>query len=298
MKTIKLNSEVSLSAITQGMWRLTSWNLSTDELVQFMNNCIELGVTSFDTAELYGDYHCEEEMGKAIKANPKLRSKIQIITKTGINKPKENNSYTMAHYETRYEKIMSSCQKSLENLNTDYINLFLIHREDPMLDIQEVAKAFKELLEKGMVKAVGVSNFNPRQFSALQKACGGVLVCNQIEVSPLQFEHFNNDNMFYLQEEGVHPMYWSPLAGGQIFTSDSKEASSLRNVLEELAKKYQCEVDTLVYAWLLKHPVNGIAISGSSKIDRLKNAIKGSELELEHEDWYRIYTASHQQILR
>lgn len=298
MKKIELNKDVSLSQITQGFWRLTSWNFSTEELVKFMNECVNLGVTSFDTAELYGKYTCELEIGKALKADPSLRSKIQIITKTGINKPAVDNDYTMNHYETSYKKIVSSCQKSLEKLGIDTIDLYLIHREDPFMDIYEIAKAFKEIKERGWVKAVGVSNFNPIQFAALQSACHGELVCNQIEVSPLQFEHFNNNNLDYLQQEKVHPMFYSPLGGGKIFTSDDESAHKVKETLESLALKYHCETDTLVYAWLLKHPVKGIAISGSSKIERLKNAIKGCDIDLSLEDWYRIYIASGQKVLR
>lgn len=298
MERIQLNHTVSISRITQGFWRLHTWNFNTQELVWFMNQCVELGVTSFDTAELYGKYTSEIEIGKALKMDPQLRSKIQIITKTGINKPALGNHYSIPHYETSYQKIMDSCKKSLENLNVSEIDLYLIHREDPFMNIYEIAKAFNELLDLGWVKAVGVCNFNPIQFNALQKACNGNLVCNQIEVSPLQFEHFNNNNLDYLQQEKVHPMFYSPLAGGKIFMSNDEKANRLRSVLIDLSHKYQCDMDTLVYAWLLKHPVQGIAISGSSKIERLINAVKSLECNLSLEDWYRIYIGSGQQILR
>lgn len=298
MKRIYLSDQLSLSAITQGFWRLSSWQWSSDELTQFMNDCIKLGVTSFDTAELYGRYTCEKEIGEALKKDPTLRSRIEIITKTGINKPANMNEYTMNHYDTSYQKIISSCEKSLKNLGIKQIDLYLIHREDPFMNIYEIAKAFKEIKDKGWVKEVGVSNFNPIQFDALQKACEGSLVCNQIECSPLEFEHFNNNNLDYLQAQKVHPMFYSPLAGGRIFTSNDEDAQNARLVLNQLAQKYECDVDTLVFAWLLKHPVNGIAISGSSKISRLENAVKAVDLDISLEDWYRIYLASGQQVLR
>ena len=298
MKSIQLNSSVSLSSIAQGFWRLTAQKMSTEELVHFMHQCIDLGVTTFDTAEIYGNYGCEKEMGAAFKLDPSLRSKIQLVTKTGINKAQEDNQYTMNHYDTRYDKVMRSIHSSLEKLNTDYIDLYLIHREDPFMDIYSTAQALKEIMDKGLAKAVGVSNFNPIQFAALQKACGGLLVCNQIEVSPLQFEHFNNNNLDFLQQENVHPMFWSPLAGGRIFNTEDHQANQLRSVLEKLSHKYDCSIDSLVYAWLLKHPVQGIAISGSFKIERLENAVKALNIQLDHEDWYRIYLASTQQRLR
>ena len=298
MEKLQLNHEVSLSRIVQGLWRLTSWNMSSQEIVDFVYQCIDLGVTSFDTAEIYGNYEAERVFGEALKLDPSLRSKIEIITKTGINMKSVKRDYRIGHYDTTYNKIIASCKKSIELMNCEYLDVYLIHREDPLIDHKEVARALNDLKSMGLIKSYGVSNFDPFKFEALQHFTNNQLVTNQIEISPLCFEHFNSGMMDVLQKHEVHPMIWSPLAGGEIFTSDDEKAVKVRNILKVIADRHQEEMDTIVYAWLLKHPTKGLLISGSGKIERLKNAVRALDVELSLEEWYEIYTASQEQELR
>ena len=298
MEKLQLNHEVSLSRIVQGLWRLTSWNMSSQEIVDFVYQCIDLGVTSFDTAEIYGNYEAERVFGEALKLDPSLRSKIEIITKTGINMKSVKRGYRIGHYDTTYNKIIASCKKSIELMNCEYLDVYLIHREDPLIDHKEVARALNDLKSMGLIKSYGVSNFDPFKFEALQHFTNNQLVTNQIEISPLCFEHFNSGMMDVLQKHEVHPMIWSPLAGGEIFTSDDEKAVKVRNILKVVAARHQEEMDTIVYAWLLKHPTKGLPISGSGKIERLKNAVRALDVELSLEEWYEIYTASQEQELR
>lgn len=298
MEKLQLNHEVSLSRIVQGLWRLTSWNMSSQEIVDFVYQCIDLGVTSFDTAEIYGNYEAERVFGEALILDPSLRSKIEIITKTGINMKSVKRDYRIGHYDTTYNKIIASCKKSIELMNCEYLDVYLIHREDPLIDHKEVARALNDLKSMGLIKSYGVSNFDPFKFEALQHFTNNQLVTNQIEISPLCFEHFNSGMMDVLQKHEVHPMIWSPLAGGEIFTSDDEKAVKVRNILKVIADRHQEEMDTIVYAWLLKHPTKGLPISGSGKIERLKNAVRALDVELSLEEWYEIYTASQEQELR
>lgn len=298
MEKLQLNHEISLSRIVQGLWRLTSWNMSSLEIVDFVYQCIDLGVTSFDTAEIYGNYEAERVFGEALKLDPSLRSKIEIITKTGINMKSVKRDYRIGHYDTTYNKIIASCKKSIELMNCEYLDVYLIHREDPLIDHKEVARALNDLKSMGLIKSYGVSNFDPFKFEALQHFTNNQLVTNQIEISPLCFEHFNSGMMDVLQKHEVHPMIWSPLAGGEIFTSDDEKAVKVRNILKVIADRHQEEMDTIVYAWLLKHPTKGLPISGSGKIERLKNAVRALDVELSLEEWYEIYTASQEQELR
>lgn len=298
MEAIQFNDKVSLSRIVQGFWRLHTWDFSPQDLLDFMKQCVDLGVTSFDTAEIYGNYQSETLLGQALALDPSFRSKIQIITKTGINKLHPDKPYTIKHYETSYEKIKTSCYSSLKKLNTDYIDVYLIHREDPFFDHAGATRAFNELIDEGCILSYGVCNYDPCKFDAFHTVSKHQLVTNQIEVSPLQFEHFNSGMMDLLQKYQVHPMFWSPLNGGNIFTSNDENVVKLRHVLERIASKYNTSTDTIVYAWLLKHPTKGLVISGSQKITRLQNAINALQINLELEEWYEIYGASGQQILR
>ncbi len=293
-----MGKDLKFSRIIQGFWRLNGgmrgdWGVNTDELVSLLEQRFELGVTTLDTASIYGRGECEVALGKALQSFN--RNDYQIVTKAGIYIDDERKK---GFYDTTYNSILESCNQSLEKLGCDYIDLFLIHREDPMIDHHEVARAFKELKKQGLIKEAGVSNFDPFKFNALNKAMDGELRTNQIELNPCCFEHFNSGMIDVLQGEKIKPMVWSPLAGGNLLTSDDECFAKTRMVCEELAIKYGVSVSTIIYAWILNHPVGCMPIVGSSKVERLQEAIDALDLKLELRDWYHIYTASGQQILR
>ena len=297
MKMVKLSDNLSLSAIIQGFWRLESWSWTTKELAGFMNSCIERGITTFDTAEIYSGTLCEKLMGEAFAEDKTISDKIQLVSKTGIFQEKINGG-TFGYYNTTYDRVIQSCKESLERLQTDYLDLYLIHREDPCFDPWETARALKELKKEGLVKEVGVSNFDPFKFDALNKAMDGELVTNQIEWNPVCFEHFNSGLMDYLTVNRIHPMIWSPLAGGRIFNPDDELCSKAMKKIKEIAARHGEEPETIIYAWLMYHPVGAMPLSGSNKLARLDLAIKALDVKLEHYEWYEIYVASGQQVLR
>ena len=297
MEKMKLSEHLSLSRVIQGFWRLDSWDFSTQELVSFMHACIERGVTTFDTAEIYGGTLCETLMGKAFAADPSLRGQIELVSKTGIYKtPVDGDMF--GYYNPKKERVIQSCQESLQRLNTDHLDLYLIHREDPCFDPYDTAEALLSLKERGLVREIGVSNFDPFKFDALQKATGGQLVTNQIEWNPVCFEHFNSGMMDYLTVNRIHPMIWSPLAGGRLFREGDPRCEKAMKVIRALAEKHGVEPAVMVYAWILYHPVGAMPLVGSSKVDRLDLAIQALDVKLEHSEWYQIYVASGQQVLR
>lgn len=292
MERVEMGS-LKLSRIIQGFWRLTAWNMDTDTLVRFMNGCVERGVTTFDTAEIYGGGDCERQMGLAFQRDPGLSRKIELVTKTGIFK-KDGFGY----YNTGYDSVVNSCKESLRRLNLESIDLYLIHREDPCMDPRETARALKDLKKQGLIREAGVSNFDPFKFEALNAAMDGELVTNQIEWNPLCFEHFNSGMMDLLTGKKIRPMLWSPLAGGSLFSGQEPGRQRVRQVLETLAEKHGTDSSTIVYAWLMYHPCGALPISGSNKLHRLEQAIAALEIKLEHHEWYQIYAASGQQVLR
>ena len=297
MKMVRLSDNLSLSAVVQGFWRLESWNWTTKELVEFMNACIDKGVTTFDTAEIYSATLCEKLMGDAFAEDKSIRDRIQLVSKTGIFQEKINEE-TFGYYNTTYDRIMQSCKESLERLQTDHLDLYLIHREDPCFDPWETARALKDLKKEGLVKEVGVSNFDPFKFEALNKAMDGQLVTNQIEWNPVCFEHFNSGMMDYLTVNRIHPMIWSPLAGGRLFKDGDELCERAMKKIKEIAASHGEEPETIIYAWLMYHPVGAVPLSGSNKLNRLDLAVKALNVELEHYEWYEIYVASGQQVLR
>lgn len=284
---------MNLSKITLGLWRAHRWNYSTKELCNYISQLIDVGVTSFDHADIYGGHTCESIFGEALKENPSLRNSMQIVTKCGIKplSPKFPET-TVKHYDTRKQYIISSAERSLGNLNTDFIDLLLIHRPDPVMNADEIAEAFYQLRKSGKVLHFGVSNFLPHQFSLLQSRLDFPLATNQIEVSVLCTEHFDNGNIDFLQEKRVSPMVWSPLAAGRIFSDDSERAVRVRTVLVEIAAHYGVGIDAIALAWLMVHPVNFIAVLGTGKISRVVSAMRGLQIKLTREEWFKIWIAS------
>lgn len=298
MERVHLTESIYLSRIIQGTMGISLQNRTPQETLSFMKQCVELGVTTFDTAEIYGNYSTEDAIGEALKLDPSFRSQIQLITKTGINMASSVRPYAFSHYDTSRERIVAACQESLRKMNSDYIDVYLVHREDPLIDHQEVACTLIQLKQEGLIKSYGVSNFDPFKFEALHEATGYQLVTNQIEWNPLVTEHIDNGNFDVLQKHGVKPMIWSPLAQGRLFDLTDKKTASVAKVLGDLALKYGVDPEVIAYAYLLRHPVHAMPISGSTKIERLKNAVKALDVHLEREDWYRIYLASGQKHLR
>lgn len=285
--------EFNLSRISLGLWRAREWNYSTQQLSTLITQSLELGITTFDHADIYGDYECEALFGNVLRENPSLRNKMQIVTKCGIKLISQKfPEHQLHYYDTSKAHIIKSAENSLRNLSTDYIDLLLIHRLDPLMNADDTAEALYALKKFGKILHFGVSNFLPNQFNLLQSRLDFSLVTNQIEVSVLNLEHFDNGNIDFLQEKRISPMVWSPFAGGRLFGENSEQANRVRNVLNEIARKYQVGIDTVAIAWLFVHPVNFIVVLGSGKIDRIKSALKGLDIKLTREEWFKIWVAS------
>lgn len=290
MKSEKLN----ISALVHGHWRLADWNLSKQELLSLTHQCIDLGITSFDHADIYGNYTCESLFGDALTQEPELRKKIQIISKCGIKLDTDKfPERRLKIYDYSYAHIINSAEQSLKNLKTDYLDLFLLHRPSPFFLADEVAKAFDELKQSGKVRQFGVSNFSIIQFEMLQKHINVELLTNQVEISAYCLEHFENGNLDFFIKEKIQPMAWSPLAGGQLFNPETEKAERVRQALLKVSKELDLEsIDIVAYSWLLKHPANIVPIIGSGKIERIEKAIKAQSTEMSLEQWFFIYNAA------
>ncbi len=296
---IKLSENLELSRFVHGHWRLAEWNMPANDLRHFVEQLMEWGITSFDHADIYGDYTCEKLFGDALLLNPSLRNSMQIITKCGIKlMTGEFPDRKIKSYDYSKSHIISSVEQSLENFHTDYIDLLLLHRPAPFFDPDEVAGAMDHLHSSGKVLNFGVSNFTPLQYDMMQKHSPFKLVTNQVEISPYCLEHFDNGNIDYFLKEGLHPMAWSPLAGGSIFKHTDEKGVRLYDELKAVARETDAKtLEEVIYAWLLMHPARIIPIIGSGRIERIKHAIASIELQMDQEQWYRIYIASKGQEL-
>ncbi len=292
MERIKLTDDLSFSRIIQGFWRLSNWGQTPSETLKFMNNCIELGITTFDTADIYMSETYQRE---AMKLDKTIRNKIEIVTKCGIKPPIEGlfKDVKTPHYNSTKDHIINSVDNSLIRLGVDNIDVVLIHRPDYLMDPSEVAEAFNEIKKAGKVREFGVSNFTSSQFNLLASYYDGKLVTNQIEISPLTVSAFEDGSIDNAMINHSSLMAWSPLAGGKLFKDDCEQAMRVRASLNELKEKYSVSsIDQIAYSWLLKHPAKIMPIVGTSKISRVKQATSALNINLSHEDWYYILESS------
>ena len=286
--------KLKLSKIAAGFWRAADWNYTDEQILDFVKYYIDSGVTTFDHADIYGEYRCEELFGRAIAGESSLREKMQLVTKCGIKIVSERRPENKFHiYDTSRAHIINSVNCSLSNLRTDYIDLLLIHRPDPMMNPDETAAAFDELKLAGKVLHFGVSNFLPDQFNMLQSRLDFPLETNQIEFSALNLTALADGTLSQCMERKIRPMAWSPLAGGRIFYEQSDQAVRLREKLKEIGNRKGIDtIDKIALAFISAHPADFITVLGTGKKERVEVAVDSLKVELSKEEWFEIWTVS------
>ena len=283
----------TLSPVVAGMWRMAEWDMTVEQRVSFIEHCLDLGVSSFDHADIYGGYTVEGLFGEALHARPHLRQRMQIVSKCGIKLlSPQRPSHTIQHYDTSADHIVASAEHSLRQLNTDYLDLLLIHRPDPLMDFDEIAEAFSSLIKAGKVRQVGVSNFSRHQFESLHRRMP--LATNQVEFSPLHLLPLFDETFDGLQDQGISPMIWSPLAGGRLMTGDSASVNHLREVIQDIADKLEQSFVSVVVAWIMRLPCRPVVLTGSGRIEAVEQAVRGARLTLARPDWFAILRAARQ----
>lgn len=281
------------SKIALGFWRLHEWDMNLTRLTEYIEGALELGVTTFDHADIYGSYGNEELFGKVLKAKPDLRNKMELVSKCGICLTTENRPHHIVqHYNTTSKYIRESVERSLRKLGTDYLDLILIHRPDPLMDAGEMADIFSELIKEKKILNVGVSNFTTSQFDLFQSKLDHPLVTNQVECSLLHLDPIYDGTFDQAQMNNFSPMIWSPFAGGDLFTGKSQRAVKVREVCHNLSQKYDASLDQIALAWLFHLPCNVQAIAGTGKLDRLQSAVESTAIQLDRQDWYLLLEAS------
>ena len=280
-----------LSPIVAGVWRMASWNWSPPERLRWIEQCLELGVTSFDHADIYGGYAVEALFGDALALSPALRQRMQLVTKCGIQLRDATRPATrIKHYDTSARHIVRSVEQSLVLLRTDTIDLLLLHRPDPLMDADEVTSAFEQLRTQGKVQAFGVSNYTPAQYELLQARTP--LATNQVECHPLYRAPLFDGTFDQAQRLRARPMIWSPLAGGALFTSNAEEAMRVRGVLTSIGAQYGVSAATIAFAWLLRLPCHPHPIAGSRRIEAMAEAVAATRISLDVQEWTEILVAA------
>jgi predicted oxidoreductase len=282
--------DLKLSPIVAGCWRMDSWGWTAAQRLHWIEACIDLGVTSFDHADIYGEYSVETLFGEALALKPALRQKMQLVSKCGIQLvSRRRPQHRLEAYDTSAPHIEASVEESLRALRTDHLDLLLIHRPDPLLDADEVTLAFERLQRTGKVGAFGVSNFTPAQFRLLQSRTP--LVTNQVECSPLHLDPLHDGTFDQAQQLRLAPMIWSPLAGGRVFTGEDDAARRVQATLSQVAARLGVSMTTVVYAWLRRLPCTPHPLVGSRRIEVMREAVTALDMHMDAPTWHEIWTA-------
>ena len=289
MNRVTISDNLEFSRIIYGMWRIKDGDEDTS--VPYVRSkidaCLEQGITTIDQADIYGDYGAEAVLGSVLKEAPALRDDIQIVTKCDIVAPIGYHSdKRVKYYDTSPEYITACVNRSLAEMNTDYIDLLLIHRPDPFMDACETGLVLDALVSSGKVGNIGVSNFRPWDIELLQSRMDTPLVTNQIEISVLETSSFTNGDLAYAQQHRMPPMAWSPLGGGRLFDGSNEK---LTKVLTEVGNG---DVTAAAVAWLLAHPAEICPVMGTNNLDRIKALSNGAKIEMDRETWFEIYEAA------
>jgi predicted oxidoreductase len=290
MERINLTSDVSLSRLIYGMWRIgDDADTSTSHVQAKIESCLSQGITTMDQADIYGGYEAEEILGNALKSTD-LRDKIEIVTKCDIVAPAGRYSEArVKYYNTSHAHLMASVEHSLRLMGTDYVDLLLIHRPDPLMDAEETGTALDEIVASGKARSVGVSNFKLHDWTLLQSAMKTPLVTNQIELSLLAHDGFTNGDVAYLQERNIAPMAWSPLGGGSLFSQDNKD---LLDALKVIGEANGVDETAVAVAWLLAHPARIMPVMGTNSLDRIGKISDALKVKMDRETWFELYTAA------
>ncbi len=231
--------------------------MSPQQRLTFLQQALELGITTIDQADIYGNYQSEALLGEALALAPQLRAQLQIVTKCGIKLVSEQRpAHQIQHYDTSRAHIIASAENSLRNMHIDAIDLLLIHRPDPLMDADEIAEAFQILQQSGKVKHFGVSNFTPSQFELLHARFP--LVTNQIELSLLHMQALQDGTLDQCQRLRIAPMIWSALAGGRLLNDDTAQGQRVRATLDGIAQELGVAPTTVALAWIFQHPVPSV----------------------------------------
>ncbi|WP_394221746.1 aldo/keto reductase family oxidoreductase [Alteromonas gracilis] len=292
-----------------GEW---DYNPITKEQIQHaftaIDAALEAGITVFDHADIYRMGKAEQAFGELLKARPNLRSDIILQSKCGI---RFDDDLGPKRYDFSKDWIVKSVENTLSRLNTEYLDLLLLHRPDPLMEEEEVAAAFDALHESGKVKHFGVSNMSGVQMQHLNHYINQPLIANQVEMSLTNLGfvdegiyvgnpdgknvNFTAGTLEYAKQNGIQMQSWGPssqgkYSGAPVTLTAQEEAT--KKLITSLAQKYDVSSDAIVLAWLMRHPSNIQPIVGSANPSRIKASAEATTISLSREDWYALYVSA------
>ena len=295
MQKIKLHPSLpDFSRIVYGAWRMNDDvdNAPKDALMK-IQTALDVGITTFDHADIYGDYSCEALFGAALRLDSTIKERIQIVTKCDIMLLSENYPERgVKHYDTSPLHIKTSVDASLARLGVDVIDVLLLHRPDPFMDAAATGACLDELVKIGKIRGVGVSNFKTWDWNLLQTQMQSPLVTNQLEMSLLSRQAFTDGTLAQAQQLKAPPMAWSPLGGGKLLTDGEHDGGGaawrLRPALQRMANNYGVMTDAVAVAWLLAHPARILPVMGTNNLKRISKLGDAFKVDMTREMWFEL----------
>lgn len=282
-------SRIIAGTMTWGSW---GKKLPKNEIIDLIGHCIENGLNTFDHADIYGDYTTEDDFGAALTESNIDRKQIQLISKCGIQRISRKENF-VPHYDYGKDYIIWSAEESLKKLNTEYLDVLLLHRPSPLMQPDEIAEAINLLQSSGKIRRFGVSNFTPSQIAMLEKSIP--ITANQVEYSLTHDVPMYDGTFDDCVAHNRMTMAWSPL--GSVYRENNDQTKRIKEKLTELTKKYDVEESQLLLAWILKHPSRVHPVIGTTNKERIELSAKAVGIELELQDWFELLKASQGHIV-
>lgn len=257
--------------------------------------CLELGINTFDHADIYGSSQCEELFGALISKKSFKREDIVLFTKCGLKVPQAASpAIRVKHYDTSATHILQSVENSLRKLKTDYIDIFLLDHLDHVSNLEETAIALEKLMKSGKIRNIGVANFSVFQHQLLASYLHTPIVTHHLELNLLNTAALDNGQIDYIKQRYMRPLVSAPVASGRIATGTDEQAVRVRKKLQEMAAKYNVDIESVAVAWLIK--LGALPLIGTREEQRIRNIANAFNIQLDHQDWYELYTASRGEI--
>lgn len=282
---------LKVSPAVYGFYRWEEVNDPRNTLKRIVNLCLDLGINTFDHADSYGGYQCEELFGELISEKVFKREDVVIFTKCGLRVPNSHfPEIRTRHYNTSASHITRSVESSLRKLKTDYIDIFLLDKIDPISNLEETAITLEKLADSGKIKNIGIANFSVFQHQLLSSYLRKPIVTNHIEFNLLKTQALDNGQLDYIKQKYMQVLASAPLAEGVIASGTGIQATAVREKLEELSSKYNADIEALAVAWLVK--LGAIPLIGTTNEQRIRNIASSFTIDLDHQDWYELYNVS------
>ncbi len=286
------DSGPKVSPAIYGFYR---WNKEVpnplETMERIINLCLELGINTFDHADVYGSYRCEAIFGDVISRKSFKREDLVLFTKCGLVQPNPAQPHVrVKHYDTSAAHILKSVDNSLRNLRTDYIDIFLLDTLDPISNLEETALTLAQLKESGKIRNIGVANFSASQHQLLASYLHKPIVTNHIDLNLLNTAALDNGQLDYVKQRYMRPLAASPLAAGRIANGTDPQAVAVRAKLQEIGVKYTADQESIAIAWLVK--LGALPLIGTTNEQRIRNIVNSFNIDLDHQDWYELYSVS------